>query len=269
MTDGAVAAGGGEPVEDYLDRLLLSLSGPPRYVRRTLAEVEAHLHDAVAAELAAGRTQAEAELSAVSRMGAVRVVTGRADQFGRPTAAMLRRAALGGSLIGGVALVAYAMSAAISWALAAVRGGAFVTAPFPPGSYTPADCARWLAGDPATRNCVTAMTRDHVGDIILQGAAAGVIGVLALLAFWAMRQRWQDRGTRTALPIGSAEALGVILALLVVVAAAGSAVDFETVRRGQGAGQPISLAVAAMCAAAFFAIRLYRSVRTPAKAARA
>jgi hypothetical protein len=269
MTDAAPEADGSGPVEDYLDRLLLSLTGSPRYVRRTLAEVDAHLHDAVAAEVAAGRTQAEAELSAVARMGPVHGVSGRGDQFSRPLAALLRRGALAGSLVGGVALVAYGISAGISWALATVRGDAFVTAPFPAGSYTPADCARWLAGDPATHNCVTAMTRDHLGDIILQGAAAGFLGVLALLAFFVMRRRWQDRGTLTALPVGSAEAAGVILALLVAVAGAGTAFDIETVSRGQGAGQPISLAVAAVCAAAFFGIRLYRSVRAPGRAARA
>ena len=32
-----------DPIETYLDRLLLSLSGTPRQVRHTLAEVEGHL----------------------------------------------------------------------------------------------------------------------------------------------------------------------------------------------------------------------------------
>ena len=38
----------GEPVQEYLDKLLLTLTGSPRYIRCTLAEVEAHLQDAVA-----------------------------------------------------------------------------------------------------------------------------------------------------------------------------------------------------------------------------
>ena len=42
-----------DPIEDYLDRLLVSLSGSPRQVRHTLAEVEAHLRDAVAEGIAA------------------------------------------------------------------------------------------------------------------------------------------------------------------------------------------------------------------------
>jgi hypothetical protein len=259
MTDQAAAGG---PVEDYLDRLLLSLSGPPRYVRHTLAEIEAHLHDAVADELAAGRMQDEAEQAAVARIGAVYVVTGRTAAFSRPSAAVVRRAALAGSLIGGVALVAYAISAAISWVLAATRGGEFVIAPFPQGSYTAADCARWLAGDPSTHSCIAAMTSDHVAEIIFSGIVAGFLGLMALLAFWLMRQRWQDRGTLTALPVGSAEAVGAILAAIVAAVAAGTAVDLETVQRGVGAGQPMAIALAALCAAAFFGLRLYRSVRT-------
>jgi hypothetical protein len=269
MTDQAPAPDAGGPVEDYLDGLLMSLSGPPQYVRHTLTEVEAHLHDAVADELAAGRTQIEAERAAVARIGAVHAVTGRTELFSRPSAAVVRRTAMAGSLIGGVALVAYALSAGISWALAAIRGGEFVTAPFPPGTYTAGDCARWLAGDPATHSCVTAMTRDHVGDIILQGIAAGFLGLLALVAFWLMRRRWQDRGTLTALPVGSAEAVGAILALLVAVAGTGSAVDLEGVERGIGAGQPIAIALAALCAAGYFAVRLYRGVRTAGSVARA
>jgi len=249
---------GSEPVEEYLDRLLLTLSGPPRQVRRTLAEVEAHLHDAVADELAAGKSQAEAEQAAVTRMGTLSQITGRPVQFGRPTAALLRRTALAGSLIGGIALVAVGISGAIGWGLAVLRGGAFLVAPFPSGSYTRADCARWLAGDTSTHSCVAAMTADHVGEVILNSFAAGVLGVLALSAYGWMRRQWQDRGTLTALPIGSAEAVGAILALIVAVGTAGRGINLEMVQQGQGAGEMFSLAIGALAAAAFFIVRLCR-----------
>lgn len=252
----------GEPVEEYLDRLLLTLGGSPRQVRDALAEIEAHLQDVVAEEIAAGKSRPEAEAAAVARIGSVCDVTGRRAAFGRPMAALLRRTALAGSLIGGVGLVAVGISGAIARALAAMRGGSFVSAPFPPGSYTRADCARWLAGDPATHNCVSAMIADHLGDIALQSYAGGVVGVLALMAYWAMRRRWHDRGTLTALPVGSAEAAGGLLALLVAIGTLGTGINTEMVQRGQGAGQQFSLAVAALGAATFFAIRLYRAVRT-------
>ena len=258
MTDALAGPAGPEPVEDYLDKLLLTLSGTPREVRRTLAEVEAHLHDAAAEELAAGKSQPAAEAAAVARLGSVHVITGHTTQFSRPTAALLRRTALTGSLIGGVALLAFGFSGAIAWAMAGLRGGAFLTAPFPQGSYTSADCARWLAGDPAAHNCIAAMTHDHVGEILITSLAGGVLGLLTLAAHWRMRRRWQDRGTLTALPIGSAEAVGAILALLVAVGTLGNGVDLELVQRGQGAGQMFSLGIAALAAAAFFAVQLCR-----------
>jgi hypothetical protein len=258
MTETPQRQPGLEPVEEYLDKLLLTLSGSPRQVRRTLAEVEAHLHDAVAEEVAGGKAQPDAEAAAVARIGGVHVVTGHTGQFSRPAAALLRRAGLAGSLIGGVALVAFGISGAIAWAMAAWRGGTFLTAPFPPGSYTSADCARWLAGDPATHSCIKAMTYDHVGEILITSFAGGVLGLLTLAAHSWMRRRWQDRGTLTALPVGSAEAVGAILAVLVALGTLGNGVDLELVQRGQGAGQMFSLGIAAAAAAAYFAVRLSR-----------
>lgn len=262
MHDTATAPSEDEPVEEYLDRLLLTLGGSPRHVRHTLAEIEAHLHDVVAEEMAAGKPRPEAEAAAVARIGAVREVTGRAARFARPAAALLRRTALAGSLIGGVALVAVGLSGAIARALAATRGGSFVTAPFPPGSYTRADCARWLAGDSGTHSCLTAMIADHVGDIVLQSYAGGIVGLLTLAAYRVMRHRWDDRATLTALPVGSAEAAGCILALLVAIGTLAAGVNTEMVQGGQGAGRQFSLAIAALGAATFFAVRLYRAVRT-------
>jgi hypothetical protein len=179
---------------------VLFLSGPPRQVRQTLAEVEAHLHDAVAEAMAAGLGGHEAQLAAVQRIGPAHAVSGRTALFASPATALARRTALTGSLVAGVALVAVGLSGAIAWALAAIGGGQFVTAPFPPGSYSRADCVRWLAGDPGTHSCVTAMGADHVGDILLSSFAAGILGLVTLLAFWLMRRRWQDRGTLTARP---------------------------------------------------------------------
>jgi hypothetical protein len=258
MSDARDLPAGPEPVEDYLDKLLLTLSGPPRLVRRTLAEVEAHLHDVVAEEMATGKSLVEAEQAAVARMGGPSQITGHPLQFGRPAAALMRRTALAGSLIGGIALVAVGISGAIGWGLAVLRGGTFLVAPFPAGSYTPADCARWLAGDPSTHSCIAAMTSDHVGEVILNSFAAGVLGVIALSAYVWMRRRWQDRGTLTALPVGSAEAVGAILAMIVAVGTAGRGLNLEMVQHGLGAGYMFSLTIGALAAATFFIVRLAR-----------
>src|SRR5262249_16285041 len=67
----------------------------------------------------------------------------------------------------------------VARALLAVKGDAYLTAPWPQASYTRADCARWLAGDPGTHSCVAAMLADHAGDFLLQAAAAARLGRLA------------------------------------------------------------------------------------------
>ena len=74
---GGTAGPPGDLIEDYLDRLLVSLSGSPRQVRHTLAEVEAHLRDAVAEGIAAGLPEETAQVQALERIGPVHAVTGR------------------------------------------------------------------------------------------------------------------------------------------------------------------------------------------------
>src|SRR5262249_60475550 len=95
-----------DAIEDYLDRLLVSLSGSPRQVRHTLAEVEAHLHDAVAEGIAAGLPEETAQVQALERIGPVHAVTGRPAGVARPSAALLRRLTLTAALVGGAGFVA-------------------------------------------------------------------------------------------------------------------------------------------------------------------
>src|SRR5436190_1000428 len=98
---GGTADAPSDPIEDYLDRLLVSLSGSPRQVRHTLAEVEAHLRDAVAEGVAAGLPEETAQAQALERIGPVHAVTGRPAFFTRPSAALLRRITLTCALVGG------------------------------------------------------------------------------------------------------------------------------------------------------------------------
>lgn len=250
-----------DPIEDYLDRLLVSLSGSPRQVRHTLAEVEAHLRDAVAEGVAAGLPQAEAEQQALARIGPVHAVAGAAALLTRPSSALLRRLTLTAGLVGGAGFLAVGAAGVVGRLLDGVKGDEFMTAPWPPGAYTRADCARWLAGDPGAHSCVTAMLADHVGDFLLETTAAALLGIIGLAAYLFLRRRWRDRATATALPAGTAEAVGGVLALLAAVVSFGQFFDTETIRHGIGAGEPLSLAIAAALAAAGFAVGWQRAVR--------
>src|SRR5262249_38242687 len=182
----------GDAVEDYLDRLLVTLSGSPRQGRHTPAEVEAHLHDAGAEGMAAGLAEPEAQAQGGRRMGPVTAVTGQRAGLARPSLALARRLTLTAALIGGAGLVAVGGAGLVARALLAVKGDAYLTAPWPQASYTRADCARWLAGRPGTRSCVTAMLADHAGDFLLQATAAGLLGLLALAGHFAPRPPRRD-----------------------------------------------------------------------------
>jgi MYXO-CTERM domain-containing protein len=252
----------GDLIEDYLDRLLVSLSGSARQVRHTLAEVEAHLRDAVAEGVAAGLPEETAQAQALERIGPVHAVTGRPAFFTRPSAALLRRITLTCALVGGAGLAAIGAAGLIGRMLQALKGNLFMTTPFPPGTYTQADCARWLAGSPGTRSCVTAMLADHAFDYLLQATACGLLGLLGLAAYVFLRRRWRDRATATALPAGTAEGLGAILAGLAAVVFFGQVADLETVQHGVGVGEPLSLGIAAAVTAVIFALTLYHRVRS-------
>jgi hypothetical protein len=250
-----------DPVEDYLDQLLTSLSGSPRQVRHTLAEVEAHLQDAVAEGMADGLPEPEAQAWAVARMGPVSSIAGRGALLARPAWALARRLALTAALVGSGGLIAIGGAGLIARLMISVRGDGFITAPWPAGTYSPADCARWLAGVPGAHSCTGAMLADHAGDFLLQATAAGVLGLLGLGLYLVLRRRWRDRATLTALPAGTAQLTGAVLAALAALAFFSQVFDIETVQHGVGAGEPLSLAIAAAAAAGVFGACLLATIR--------
>jgi MYXO-CTERM domain-containing protein len=255
-----------DPIEDYLDRLFVTLNGSPRQVRHTLAEVEAHLRDAAEEGVAAGMPEPDAEAQAVARMGPVSGVAGPVPALARPSLALARRLALTAGLVGGAGFLAIGGAGLIERLLVSVKGDAFLTAPWPADSYTRADCADWLAGDRSTHSCVAAMLSDHVGDLLLEATAAGLLGLIVLAAYLVLRRRWRDRGTLTALPAGTAEALGTALATVAAVGCFGRAFNTEMAQRGVGAGEAWSLGAAAAVTAVAFALALLRALRGTARA---
>jgi len=80
----------------WLHAVAESLRGPRRNRHRLLAELEGHLEDAAAEELAAGRAPAEAEAAAIERLGTPAAVAAdwNADVHARRTAARLRVVAI-------------------------------------------------------------------------------------------------------------------------------------------------------------------------------
>jgi hypothetical protein len=82
--------------EDWVQALAGSLRGPRRRRERLVAELEQHLDEATAEELAAGAEPAEAEAAALRRVGTAGAVAAEwnADAAARRSAARLRVATL-------------------------------------------------------------------------------------------------------------------------------------------------------------------------------
>jgi hypothetical protein len=105
-----------DPVEAYLDQLLSYLRGSAHDVRRVLSEIEAHLRDATAEEVASGATVEEAERRAIERLGHPRTVARRfsAGLVPVPPAAVTAELARVAVLVGAVGLVAIGASGALA-----------------------------------------------------------------------------------------------------------------------------------------------------------
>jgi hypothetical protein len=58
-----------DPIEGYLDQLLTHVRGSATDVRRILSEVEEHLRDATAEQVAVGASKEEAQRLAIERFG--------------------------------------------------------------------------------------------------------------------------------------------------------------------------------------------------------
>ena len=82
--DGVVDVIFSDPVEAYLDQLYVSLRTTPREARRIIAEAEDHLRESVAAGLAAGLTERDAQEAAISSFGSARAVVRAHARGSRP-----------------------------------------------------------------------------------------------------------------------------------------------------------------------------------------
>jgi hypothetical protein len=159
--------------------------------------------------------------------------------------AVLQISGLGGLFLG--------LAGALAALIKAIWGVSAIATPFPAGSYSQADCERWLAAYPFSPNCAAAATADHAADFLRNAALAGILGVVALIVRQLLRRRWPDQS-------GPIEPLvGAGLAGLSALGFAAVTFNAVTVTHSQGVGQPISLAVAAGGAAVLLAGAAHRA----------
>lgn len=228
-----------EPIEDYLDHLLLSAPGTPREVRRTLAEVEDHLVALAEAGRAQGLSAEQADREAVRRLGPIPGVLDRPSWL-RPPRVVRRRLVLAGLFLLGWGGLAVGLAGVIALVVKTIWGPGAIATGFPVGAYSSADCTRWQHAYPQAGNCTAAMVADHADDFLRNAGVALFAGAIALLVRAALVRRWLIPAR-----LGLDAAIGAGLALLAMLGWAAVGFDAITVTNGEGAGQPIALAIAA------------------------
>ena len=128
-----------------------------------------------------GSTRLAARALAVRQIGPVAGIADRPSLTLRLTPALRRRVVLSTLLIGGVGGIAVGIGGVIGQVVNVHLRRAGPSRPHSRvGSYTSADCYRWLSSGPAARDCVTAMTDDHARDFLISAGLCGVIGVVAI-----------------------------------------------------------------------------------------
>ncbi len=236
-----------EPVEDYLDHLLVSLTGSPRRIRRMMTEAEEHLHSTADRLEAEGMGRVAAEEEAVRRFGSPDVVSsGRVGRlFG-----LIR------SMVGlvGVGLVSIGASGLLAEVLGRVWGADFVSGDLPGTAYTSARCQDFMSFFPG-HSCLEAAALHHWGEVVVYRVAVGVLGLVLLGLYWLTRHHGKA-GRGFVHLIGTVVFGGAALVL--------GAVSLNDILAGggRGLGAPLSAALVAALVACFYAVGAWRFLRS-------
>lgn len=250
----------GDPIEEYLDQLYVSLRTTPREARQIIAEAEDHLREAVGDGLAAGLAEREAQEAAISSFGSVNaVVRAHAAPFGRfPLVAVLRDLAISGWRLGALGLVAVGASGLVAAVMNHVLGRRFVGGTPAAAGFPAATCRHFLAVQPAAHTCAQAAMLENSYDAVSLRLLAGIVGLVLLAGYYLTRH---GRGwSRTSLPDGF-----VAVAAVSVFGAAGLGLAWlsasnAVVGASSGPGFYLSGAIAALAMAAVYLVPLRRTL---------
>lgn len=247
-----------DPIEAYLDDLLVALRGRPRDIRHTLAECEAHLRDSAEREIAQGASVEQAARHAVEQFGDVATVAAACNRAHRPAAvrALLPSLVLTGGRLVGVGFTAIGISGIVAWVLMKLTSTATVFGA-PPGTQYPASaCAYWLRLHGTARTCAQAALLEGRDDSLVQRWALGVVGLVMLVAVsWWQRRGHQERAAALRLPAA------LVAATTFGVAGIGlTAYGIDRAVQNTGAGQWLSAGGVALVVATGYIVVLVRSL---------
>jgi hypothetical protein len=249
----------GGPVERYLDRLFNLLTGSGGTGRRALIEAEDHLHEAVAAGVAAGMTQDESEAEALRKFGSPEeFVRGLLPDNSLSVA--LRRLLSSAVLLGAIGLIAIGVSGGVAAAFGAAFGTTYVSGDTNGVTYTASRCADFLEYYPQAGSCEAAATAHHFDEVVFYRLDAGILGVLVLVTFVGLRRVSRFKGVAWS-PRADLVAIGGFGAFAVAAVGLGIPAFIETIVGKAGAGEYLSAGIVSLIGCAAFVPLLVRSLR--------
>ena len=248
-----------EPIEDYLDELLLLAQMPPRVTRELLAEAEHHLRENAARLEQLGWDRQVAEREAVRLFGSPTAI-GAAERLAlRPTLGQTV-AAIGQALLmlAGLGLTAIGASGLLAWVINGVAGPRFVGAL--PETYPASLCRNYLLIHPTAATCRQAAMLETSSDAVALRLLPGILGIVCLAAFWLCRRTNRPIG-----PLAAVSTVAVGVAALAFGSAAtflaGEAIDLAVQHGSGGVGWYLTGAIVAAIAAIPCAISTGRKLR--------
>ena len=249
-------------IEAYLGELRAKLRAPDAEL--VLAEAEDHLRESVAAGLAIGMSEREAQEAAISAFGSVRAVV-RAHALSRgQLAAGLVLAAL---KLGWTGMFAVAASGFVALAMNHLLGRSFVGGAPAGTRFAPAQCQYWLSIWHGAHSCAQAAMLESSSDAVSLRVLGGGVGGLALLAAYLLALLyWRPAGARVlpraSFSLAATAVFAVAAATLVVCTFTGGPLGVPAGPGSYLSGAMVAAAVAAVYAAS--ARRLLSSRRRTA-----
>jgi hypothetical protein len=247
-----------DAVEDYLDRLFDRLAGTGYAGRRALAEAEDHLISSRDELVAAGVPADEAARRAVTRFGEADRVAGDLRAAFRDLGGLARELVSGGWLLGALGLIAVGLSGLLAELMDLVWGPRFIAGDTHGVTYTVSRCMdfdRYFPG----HSCGTAAALHHTSEVVVYRGAAGVLGLVALVAYVVLRRVGPFAGARWAPRLDLTALVATALFGLAAVVLGGPALLQVAFRDTAGSGAYLSAGIVAglvALTAAAYGVRL-------------
>jgi hypothetical protein len=172
----------------------------------------------------------------------------------------MRRLVSSAALLGAIGLIAIGVSGGVAAGFAAAFGSAYVSGDASGVTYTASRCADFFEYYPDAGSCEAAATAHHLDEVVFYRLSVGVLGVLSLLAFVALRRVSPFRSVAWS-PRADLVGIGGVGAFSVATVVLGVPALIETVVGVPGAGAYLSAGVVSLLGCAAFVPLLVRSLR--------